>query len=103
MVRLTTFLKTKEMGAPRLTRPRGGGGPADRFSALGDAVIRLQKRIENSGLCVGGANQVDVAAVAPGALERGDLGADEPHVSEHRADLGRKIRVVLPVPLAGPR
>ena len=73
MIRLTTFLKMKEMGAPRLTRPRGDGGPVDSFSALGDAIIGLQKRIEKSGLAsVVGANQVDVAAVAPGALERRD-------------------------------
>lgn len=73
MIRLTTFLKTKEMGAPRLTRPRGDGGPVDSFSALGDPVIGLQKLIEKSGLAsVGGTNQVDIAAVAPGALERGD-------------------------------
>ena len=33
-----------------LTRPRRDGGPVDSFSALGDAIIGLQKRIEKSGL-----------------------------------------------------
>lgn len=43
------------------------------FGALGNAVIGLQKRVEESALAsVGGANHVDVAAVASGTLERGD-------------------------------
>ena len=41
-------MRTKEMGAPRLTSPRGDGGPVDSFSALGDPVIELQKRTEKS-------------------------------------------------------
>ncbi|KAK2498990.1 hypothetical protein MC885_018080 [Smutsia gigantea] len=77
MLNLTKLQARKPSGGRgvplRLTRPRRDGGSVDGFSALGDAIIGLQERVEESGLAsVGGANQKDVAAVAPGALKRGD-------------------------------
>lgn len=86
-----------------LTWPGGDGGSVDGFGALGGAVIRLQECVKESGLAsVRGAHQVDIAAVAPGTLKSRDqffnsiarLGANQPHVFDHRAGPERRILIL---------